>query len=67
MSDASPSGEEVQPAKDTDVLVRDGGNGDVFIRFEDDPDDRRVELLNESDARDLHEQLGKTEAVQNGG
>ena len=45
--DATPSREEVQPAPDTDVLVRDGGNGDVFLRFGADEGNRRVELLNE--------------------
>ena len=62
---------DVQPAPDTDVLVRDGGNGDVFIRFEDEEEEdqegnHRVELLNEDDARDLYDKLGKTEAVKNG-
>lgn len=58
-------GGEVRPAPDVDVLVRNGGNGDVFIGFADNEGDRRVELLNEGDARDLYEKLGKTEAVQN--
>jgi len=49
------------PAPETDVLVRNGGNGDVFIRFAD--ENRRVELLNKDDARELFNQLGNTEAI----
>jgi len=63
--DATDSGEKQPPAPDTDVLVRDGGNGDVFLRFGAEQDNRRVELLNEDDTRDLYEKLGKTKAIQN--
>lgn len=65
MSEPSENPAEGEPpAPDTDVVVRDGGNGDVFIRFSNEQEDPRVELLNEDDARDLYDKLGNTEAIQ---
>lgn len=48
---------DTPPAPQKDVQVRAGGNGDQFLVFDDGDGYRRVELLNESDARDLYEQL----------
>lgn len=64
-ADDRSTGGEQPPAPDTGVLVRDGGNGDVFLRFGAEQDDLRVELLNQNDAHDLYEKLGKTEAIRN--
>jgi len=47
-----------QEAPETDIRVLTGKGGNVFIRFAD-GDDRRVELLNEDDARQLCELLGE--------
>ena len=63
--------DDVEPAPDVDVLVKEGGNGDVFLRFvedegeDEDEDNRRVELLNKDDVLDLYDQLEETEVIQN--
>jgi len=47
-----------QEARETDINVIAAGDGGMFMRFADNSG-RRVELLNEADARDLHQQLGE--------
>lgn len=63
--DTSKEAEPPKPAPDTDIIVREGGNGtgDVFIRFGDTEENRRVELLNEADTQELYDKLGKTDVV----
>jgi len=43
---------------ETDIRVLAGKNGDVFVRFGEEGD-RRVELLNEADARQLRALLSE--------
>ena len=56
------SNADVPPAPSTDVRVRPGGNGDQFLVFDSDGDYRHVEVLNETDARDLYNQLDEVYA-----